>query len=110
MMTTVMNPPAQTVTAGQVTLMPITVHIIQQNQSGAIAEVGVGCFGDRFPAPYLLTHDCRVFHAPIIIADGSPVSLIVDLHPALALVRTPRQTYGTISYTTGMTLNMTYIF
>ncbi len=101
MMAAVMNSPAEAVTAGQTALLSVTVHVIQQNPSRAVAEVSVCRCTDSQSAADLLTHDCGVRHAPVIITHRSPAALIVDLHPALTAVPCPRQTYRSVSYSTG---------
>ncbi len=71
------------------------------NPSRAVAEVSVCRCTDSQSAADLLTHDCGVRHAPVIITHRSPAALIVDLHPALTAVPCPRQTYRSVSYSTG---------
>lgn len=88
--------PAQAFAFGQVPLRSMAVDVIQQNQAGSVAEVGVGVCVDSFTTAYLLAHHHGVVEDPVIITHCSPVSLVVDLHPALAGVLSVNQTDGAV--------------
>lgn len=91
--------PAQAFAFGQVSFSSMAVDIIQQNQAGSIAKVGVGVCVDSTATAYLLAHHQGVVEDPVIITHRSPVSLVVDLHPALAGILSIHQTDGAVVWT-----------
>lgn len=93
---TVVLSPAQAFAFGQVPLSSTAVDIIQQNQAGSVAEVGVGVRVDSATTAYLVAHHHGVVKDPVIITHRSPVSLVVDLHPALASILSIHQTDGAV--------------
>lgn len=96
---TVVLSPAQAFAFGQVPLSSTAVDIIQQNQAGSIAEVGVGVRVDSATTAYLVAHHQGVVKDPVIITHRSPVPLVVDLHPALASILSIHQTDGAVVWT-----------
>lgn len=99
MVPTVVHPPAQAFAFRQVPFTSVAVDIIQQNQAGSVAEVGVGVCVDSITAAYLLAHHLGVVEDPVIITHRSPVSLVVDLHPALAGILPIHQTDCAVVWT-----------
>lgn len=97
MVATVMDTPAQAVAGSQVVLIAIAVDIVQQNQAGPIAKVGIGLSRYRLATANLLTHHGGIFQTPVVITDRAPVALVIDLHPSLAMVCSSDQTDCTIS-------------
>lgn len=95
---TVVLAPAQAFAFTQVLFCAIAVDIIQQNQAGAVAKVGVGVCIDCSAAAYLLAHHPGIVEDPVIITHCPPASLVVDLYTALAGVLSIHQTDGAISY------------
>lgn len=77
----------------------MAVDIIQQNQARSVAKVGVGVCVDSITTAYLLAHHHGVVEDPVIITHRSPVSLVVDLHPALAGILSIHQTDGAVVWT-----------
>lgn len=61
----------------------MAVDIVQQNQTSSVAKVGVAMCVDSITTAYLLAHHLGIVEDPVIITHRSPVSLVVDLHPAL---------------------------
>lgn len=82
-MPTVVLSPAQAFAFCQVLFSSVAVDIIQQNQTSSVAKVGVAICVDSITTAYLLTHHLGIVEDPVIITHRSPVSLVVDLHPAL---------------------------
>lgn len=97
MMATVVVSPAQTIAFRQLLLVAMAVDIVQKNQAGPVAKVGVGVCWDNMATAYLLAHHVGIDIAPVVITHCPPASLVVDLHPALAGVQSTHQTDGAIS-------------
>lgn len=93
---TVVLPPAQALAFRQVAFTSMAVDIIQQNQAGSVAKVGVGVCVDSITTAYLLAHHHGVVEDPVIITHRSPAALVVDLHPALAGILSIHQTDGAV--------------
>lgn len=83
MMATVMNSPSEAVATGQLVLHPTAVHIVQQDESLAITEVGISGVSDNRTTSDLPAHHRCIFQSPVIIAHSPPAAPVVDFHPAL---------------------------
>lgn len=83
MMSTVVLSPAQIEAVSQQPLTALTVHVVKQDGTRAIAEVSQwdGCHG--WATPQLSAHHLSVLHIPLIITHRSPDVFVEDLHSAL---------------------------
>lgn len=99
MVPTVVFSPAQAFAFSQVPFSAIAVDIVQEDQTSSVAKVGVSVCIDSITTAYLLAHHSGIVEDPVIIAHCPPVSLVVDLHPALAGVLPIHKTDCAISYT-----------
>lgn len=97
MMSTVVFAPSQAFAFSQVLFSAVAVDIVQENQASPIAKVGVGVCIDGSTAAHLLAHHLGIAEDPVIITHCAPVSLVVDLYPALAGILSICQTDGAIS-------------
>lgn len=84
MVSTVVFAPAEVFARLQLDFVAAAVDVVQENEPGAVAEVGVGVRSDGGTAAYLTTHHHGVVEVPVVIAHRAPVSLVVDLNSALA--------------------------
>lgn len=84
MVATVVDAPAKAVAGREVWLIPITVHIVQEDVPSAIAKVGIGPVVPGVAAAHLPTHYTSIIQAPVVITDSAPVPSVEDLHSALA--------------------------
>lgn len=98
-MSAVVLSPAQAFAFRQVQFSSTAVDIIQQNQAGSVAKVRVGVCVDSIATAYLLAHHQGIVEDPVIITHRSPVSLVVDLHPALAAILSIHQADGAVVWT-----------
>lgn len=96
MVPTVVLSPAQAFAFHQVLFSSVAVDIIQQNQTGSVAKVGVAMCVDSITTAYLLTHHLGIVEDPVIITHRSPVSLVVDLHSALTGILSIHQANGAV--------------
>lgn len=97
MVATVVFAPAQAFAFAQLLFSAVAVYVVQENKASSIAKVGVGVCEDGITAAYLLANHLGIVEVPVIIAHSPPVSLVVDLYPALAVVLSINQTKGSIS-------------
>lgn len=95
-MAAVMNPPSKAVACGQLALWTTAVYIVQQDETFAIAKVGIGGVGDDRATSNLLAHHSGISCAPVIITHCSPAAPVVDFHPALAAIQAAHQSDWTI--------------
>lgn len=93
---TVVVSPAQAFAFCQVPFRPVAVDVIQENQAGSVAKVGVGVCVDGPTTAYLLAHHPGVVEDPVIITHRSPAPLVEDLHAALAGILSIHQTDGAV--------------
>lgn len=98
-MPTVVLSPAQAFAFCQVLFSSVAVDIIQQNQTSSVAKVGVAICVDSITTAYLLTHHLGIVEDPVIITHRSPVSLVVDLHPALTGILSIHQANRAVIWT-----------
>lgn len=78
--------PAKVFARLQFNFVAAAVDVVQENEPGAVAEVGVGVRSNGGTAAYLTAHHHGVVEVPVIVAHRAPVSLVVDLDSALARV------------------------
>jgi len=97
MVATVVFAPAQTFAFTQLLFSAMAVDVVQLNQAGTVAKVGVGVRRDGATTAYLLAHYHGVVEEPVIVAHCPPVSLVVNLNSALAGVFPIHQADGAIS-------------
>lgn len=97
MMATVVFTPTQALAFSQVLLRALAVDVVQKNQPGTVAKVGIGVCRDGTAAATLLAYYLGIVEDPVIIAHCPPVSLVEDLDSALARVLSINQTDGAIS-------------
>lgn len=97
MVSTVVFAPAKAFAFSQVLFSAVAVDIVQENQACSVAKVGVGVCIDSSTAAYLLTHNLGVVENPVIVTHCPPISLVVDLHPALTGMVSIHQADGAIS-------------
>lgn len=89
--------PAQAFAFSEVLFSAVAVDIVQENQASSVAKVGVGVCIDCTTAACLLAHHPGIVEDPVIVAHCPPISLVVDLYPALTGVLSIHQTDGAIS-------------
>ena len=97
----VVGAPAQTVAARQHELVAGAVHVVQEDLSAAVAEVGVA---ERRRGPAALdlpAHHLGVLQAPVVVAHRAPAAPVVHLHAALAAVPPPHQLDGAVAWREG---------
>lgn len=97
MVPTVVLAPAQAFALSQFLFGAEAVDVVQEDEAGSVAKVGVGVCIDGATAAHLLAHHPGIVEDPVIITHCPPVSLVVDLYPALAGVLSIHQTDGAIS-------------
>lgn len=83
MMSTVVLSPAQVKAISQQPLIALTVHIVKQDGTRAIAKVSQwdSCHG--WATPKLPAYHLSILHIPLIITHCAPDVSIEDLHTAL---------------------------
>lgn len=96
MMATIMNPPSKAVACGQLALWATAVYIVQQDETLAIAKVGISSVSDNRATSNLLAYHSCISYAPVIITHCSPAATVVDFHPALAKVQAAHQPDWTV--------------
>ncbi|TNN65027.1 hypothetical protein EYF80_024766 [Liparis tanakae] len=92
MVATVVVAPFQAFAYRQLRLVALAVDIVQENSSGSVAKIGVAVCMDGTAAVDLLAHHPGIVEGPVVITHCPPVSLVVDLYPALAGIRPVHQT------------------
>lgn len=92
-MVTVVDAPAQTVALAELRFIPSAVHVVQQDETRALAKVRAAAHGNSDPAVQLLAHHVGIHHVPVVVAHGAPSAVVVHLHPALTAVATIHQLY-----------------
>lgn len=92
----VMLSPARVSAALQRTLRALTVHIVQQDGSGAWAKVAAPEGPERTAAAQKAAHDTGVLDVPVVVTHRAPHSLVPDLNAALAEAASAHQTQGRI--------------
>lgn len=98
MVSAVVLSPAQVVASTQLVLVSDAVDVVQEDASGPESEEGVGEGGMGGAAARLPAHHLGVGEGPGVIAHRPPEALVVDLNPALAVILTPHQTDGAVTW------------
>lgn len=83
MMATVMLSPTQIEAVSQQPLIAITVHVVKQNGTRAIAKVSQWDGRHGRATPQLPAHHLSVLHIPLIITHRTPDVFVENLHTAL---------------------------
>lgn len=99
-MAAVLLTPAQVATVGQLPLRTDAIHVVQQDRTRTIAEVGLALERDGLATAQLTAHHFGVEHVPVIVAHRSPNIFVEDLHAALAAAVTVHHTDGWCACTT----------
>lgn len=83
MMSTVVLSQAQVEAVSQQPLASITVHVVEQDGTRAVAKVSQwdSCHGRA--TPQLPAHHLSVIHIPLIITHCAPDAVVEDLHAPL---------------------------
>lgn len=97
MMATVVFSPSQTFAFTQLLLQALAVDVIQENEARSVAEVGVSVCRDGITTPNLLAHYHSIIEDPVVITHRPPITLVVDLDPALTGIPPIHQTDGAIA-------------
>lgn len=93
-MAAVVFAPAQVEALGQLRFRAATLHVVQQDRTHAVAEIGLGLGRDRRAAAKLPTHHIGVGHGPVVITHRPPNVSVEDLHTTLAATVTVHHTDG----------------
>lgn len=98
MMTTVVLTPAQVEALRQLQFRAFTFHIVKQDRTRTIAEVGLGLGCYRRATAKLPTHHGCITHIPVIITHCPPNSFVADFDTPLAATVTIHHTNGWFVY------------
>lgn len=94
----VVHAPAQAQAGCQAGLAAFTVHVVQQDVSGAKAEEGVSGGGQGLPAAQLAADHGGVWQPPVIVAHSAPQASVQDLHSALTGACAPHQAHTAFTW------------
>ncbi len=93
-MATVVLTPAQMEALGQLWFKAVTFHVVQQDRTVTVAEVGLNHGCDSRATAKLPTHHVGVRHVPVIITHRAPMIFVEDLYTTLAATVTIHHTNG----------------
>lgn len=88
--------PARVSAALQCILGALTAHIVQQDGSGAGAEVAAPEGTERAAAAQKAAHDTGVLDVPVVVTHRAPHSLVPDLNAALTAAASAHHTQGMV--------------